>query len=334
MEEAKKHIFSGIQPSGDLTLGNYLGALKNWAALQNEYDCTYCVVDMHAITVRQDPAQLRKRCLDVLALLIACGIDPDKNTLFCQCHVGAHAELTWILSCFTYMGELNRMTQFKDKAARHQDNLNAGLYTYPVLMASDILLYNADLVPVGEDQKQHLELTRDIAIRMNNAYGDLFVVPEPYIGKAGARIMSLQDPAKKMSKSDENPNGFIALLDDPAVIRSKIKKAVTDSDGEIRLSPDKPGISNLLSIYAALMDKQPEDVVGEFHGLGYGALKEAVTDAVLSHLEPLQKTYREVRADKALLNTIMEQGRVAAGKVAYKTLWKVQKKIGFAPRKI
>ena len=315
-------------------MGNYLGALKNWAALQNEYDCTYCVVDMHAITVRQDPAQLRKRCLDVLALLIACGIDPDKNTLFCQSHVGAHAELTWILSCFTYMGELNRMTQFKDKAARHQDNLNAGLYTYPVLMASDILLYNADLVPVGEDQKQHLELTRDIAIRMNNAYGDLFVVPEPYIGKAGARIMSLQDPAKKMSKSDENPNGFIALLDDPAVIRSKIKKAVTDSDGEIRLSPDKPGVSNLLSIYAALMDKQPEDVVGEFHGLGYGALKEAVTDAVLSHLEPLQKTYREVRADKALLNTIMEQGRVAAGKVAYKTLWKVQKKIGFAPRKI
>ncbi|MFR2971154.1 MAG: tryptophan--tRNA ligase, partial [Christensenellaceae bacterium] len=237
----KKVIFSGIQPSGNLTLGNYLGALKNWVTLQKEYNCYYCVVDMHAITVRQEPAELRKRCLDLMSIMLAAGVDPKQNTLYVQSHVSAHAELAWVLNCFTYMGELNRMTQFKEKAARHADNLNAGLYTYPVLMAADILLYRADLVPVGEDQRQHLEITRDIAARFNNIYGDVFVIPDAYIPKAGARIMSLQEPEKKMSKSDPNENAFIAILDDPDTIRRKLKRAVTDSQTEIRLSEDKPG---------------------------------------------------------------------------------------------
>lgn len=329
----KKTIFSGIQPSGNLTLGNYLGAVKNWADLQDQYNCFYCVVDMHAITVRQDPAQLRKRCLDVLALIMAAGVDPEKNTLYIQSHVSAHAELAWILNCFTYMGELNRMTQFKDKAQRHPDNLNAGLYTYPVLMAADILLYLSDLVPVGVDQKQHLELARDIAIRFNNLYGDTFVVPEPYIPKTGARIMSLQEPEKKMSKSDENPNAYIAMLDDPNVIRNKIKKAVTDSDGEIRYCPEKPGVSNLLAIYAAIQGVDPTQAEKEFSGLGYGALKTRVADAVISVLEPLQARYQEIRGDKALLSHALAQGSEKAAKTAYKVLSKVQRKVGFGARK-
>ena len=328
----KKTIFSGVQPSGNLTLGNYLGAIKNWVDLQAEYNCYYCVVDMHAITVRQEPAALRRRCADVLALLIAAGLDPEQNTLYIQSHVSAHAELAWILNCYTYMGELNRMTQFKDKSARHPDNLNAGLYTYPVLMAADILLYQSDLVPVGVDQKQHLELARDIALRFNNIYGDVFTVPEPYIPKAGARVMSLQEPEKKMSKSDENPNAFIALLDDPAVIRAKIKRAVTDSGGEIRMGEDKPGVSNLLTIYSAIRGISTGAAVAEFSGMGYGALKEAVADAVLSVLEPLQARFREVRADKALLNRIMAEGREKAEYAARRTLSKVQKKIGFGPK--
>ena len=331
--DGKKTIFSGIQPSGILTLGNYLGAVKNWVALQDEYDCYYCVVDLHAITVRQDPATLRRRTLDTMAILIASGIDPKKNVLYMQSHVSAHAELAWLLNCFTYMGELSRMTQFKEKSAKAGDNINAGLFTYPVLMAADILLYQADLVPVGVDQKQHLELTRDIAIRFNNIYGGVFTVPEPYIPKAGAKIMSLQEPEKKMSKSDPNENGFITLLDPPDVIRRKIRRAVTDSDGQIRYSEEKPGVSNLLSIYAAIHHMEPEQAEKEFAGQGYGVLKDAVADAVVGELEPLQKRFYEIRADKELINSIMQSGAEKAQKAANKTLWKAQKKIGFGPRK-
>ena len=272
--DGKKTIFSGIQPSGILTLGNYLGAVKNWVALQDEYDCYYCVVDLHAITVRQDPATLRRRTLDTMAILIASGIDPKKNVLYMQSHVSAHAELAWLLNCFTYMGELSRMTQFKEKSAKAGDNINAGLFTYPVLMAADILLYQADLVPVGVDQKQHLELTRDIAIRFNNIYGGVFTVPEPYIPKAGAKIMSLQEPEKKMSKSDENENAFISLLDPPDAIARKLRRAVTDSDGEIRYAEEKPGVSNLLTIYSVLTGKTVAESEKDFAGQGYGVLKQ------------------------------------------------------------
>lgn len=331
----KKTIFSGIQPSGNLTLGNYLGAIKNWVDLQDEYNCYYCVVDMHAITVRQEPAVLRRRCADVLSLLIAAGLDPEKNTMFVQSHVSAHAELAWVLNCYTYMGELNRMTQFKDKSQRHADNINAGLYTYPVLMAADILLYLTDLVPVGVDQKQHLELARDIAMRFNNLYGDVFKIPEPYIPKVGAKIMSLQEPEKKMSKSDENPNAFIALMDTPDIVRAKIKRAVTDSDGEIRFDPDsKPGVSNLLSIYGAIKGISPEAAQNDFSGMGYGALKDGVTEAVLSVLVPLQQKYNEIRSDKAFLNEIMQNGSEKAAYTANKVLSKVYKKVGFGLKKL
>lgn len=331
----KKTIFSGIQPSGNLTLGNYLGALKSWVDLQDDYNCYYCVVDMHAITVRQDPAALRRRCADVLSLLIAAGLDPEKNTMFVQSHVSAHAELTWILNCYTYMGELNRMTQFKDKCAKHADNINSGLYTYPVLMASDILLYQTDLVPVGIDQKQHLELTRDIAERFNNIYGDVFTIPEPYIPKVGAKIMSLQEPEKKMSKSDENPNAYIALMDTPDSVRAKIRRAVTDSDGEIRYDPEnKPGVSNLLSIYGAIKGISPEEAQNDFVNMGYGALKEGVTESVLSVLVPLQQKYNEIRSNKPFLNEIMQNGAQRASYVANKVLAKVQKKVGFGLKKL
>ena len=331
----KKTIFSGIQPSGNLTLGNYLGALKSWVDLQDDYNCYYCVVDMHAITVRQDPAALRRRCADVLSLLIAAGLDPEKNTMFVQSHVSAHAELTWILNCYTYMGELNRMTQFKDKCAKHADNINSGLYTYPVLMASDILLYQTDLVPVGIDQKQHLELTRDIAERFNNIYGDVFTIPEPYIPKVGAKIMSLQEPEKKMSKSDENPNAYIALMDTPDAVRAKIRRAVTDSDGEIRYDPEnKPGVSNLLSIYGAIKGISPEEAQNDFANMGYGALKEGVTESVLSVLVPLQQKYNEIRSNKPFLNEIMQNGAQRASHVANKVLAKVQKKVGFGLKKL
>lgn len=332
--DGKKTIFSGIQPSGNLTLGNYLGAVKNWVALQEEYNCYYCVVDLHAITVRQDPAALRKRTLDVMSILIASGIDPKENVLYMQSHVSAHAELAWILNCFTYMGELSRMTQFKEKSARAGDNINAGLFTYPALMAADILLYQADLVPVGIDQKQHLELTRDIAIRFNNIYGDVFTVPEPYIPREGAKIMSLQEPEKKMSKSDENENSFIALLDPPDVIARKLKRAVTDSDGEIRFAEEKPGVSNLLTIYSAVTGKTVAESEKEFAGQGYGTLKQAVADAVIAELEPLQKRYAEVRGDKAFLEGVMTENAEKAFCAARKTLSKVQRKIGLAPRKL
>jgi len=330
--QKKPIIFSGIQPSGTLTLGNYIGALRNFPLLQDDYDCIYCVVDMHAITVRQDPAQLRRRCQELAAIYIASGIDPQKSLIYCQSHVSGHAELSWILNCFTYMGELNRMTQFKDKAAKHADNINAGLFTYPVLMAADILLYQTNLVPVGVDQKQHLELARDIAQRFNGVYGNVFTVPEPYIPKVGAKIMSLQEPTRKMSKSDPEET-YIALLDSPDAIRRKIKRAVTDSDGEIRFDPEnKPGVSNLLSILSALGAGSIDSLVEEMNGMGYGQLKSRVTDCVIASLEPLQAEFNRLMADKGYLQSVIDENAQKANYLATKTLRKVQKKIGFAAR--
>ena len=328
----KKVLFSGMQATGNLTLGNYLGALKNWVTLSDEYECFYSVVDMHSITIRQDPAVLRKRARALLTLYIAAGLDPEKNCIYYQSHVSGHAELSWILSCFTYMGELNRMTQFKDKAAKHADNINAGLFTYPVLMAADILLYQADVVPVGIDQMQHLELTRDIAQRFNGIYGDVFTIPEAYIGKVGAKIMSLQDPAKKMSKSDENPNGSIYLMDDPDTIMRKFKRAVTDSEGQILYRDEQPGIKNLISIYCACTGKTPEEVEREFDGKGYGEFKPAVGEAVVSVLKPLQDRVDELSRDKGYIDSVIKNNAEKAQYFANKTLRKVQKKVGFPER--
>ena len=328
----KKVLFSGMQATGNLTLGNYLGALKNWVTLSDEYECFYSVVDMHSITVRQDPATLRKRARTLLTLYIAAGLDPEKNCIYYQSHVSAHAELAWILNCFTYMGELNRMTQFKDKSAKHADNINAGLFTYPVLMAADILLYQADVVPVGNDQKQHLEITRDIAERFNNIYGDVFTIPEGYYGKVGARIMSLQDPSRKMSKSDENPNASIYLLDDPDTIMRKCKRAVTDSEGQILYRDEQPGVKNLIDIYSACLGKTPEETVREFDGKGYGDFKIAVGEAVVSVLKPLQDEVARLEKDKAYLDGIIKANAEKAGYFANKTLRKVQKKVGFPER--
>ena len=328
----KKVLFSGMQATGNLTLGNYLGALKNWVTLSDEYECFYSVVDMHSITVRQDPATLRKRARALLILYIAAGLDPKKNCIYYQSHVSGHVELAWILNCFTYMGELNRMTQFKDKAAKHADNINAGLFTYPVLMAADILLYQADVVPVGVDQKQHLELTRDIAERFNNIYGDVFTIPEAYIGKVGAKIMSLQDPAKKMSKSDENPNASIYLMDDPDTIMRKCKRAVTDSEAQILYRDEQPGVKNLINIYSACTGKTPEEVVKEFDGKGYGDFKMAVGESVVSVLKPLQEEAARLTKDKAYIDGIIKENAEKAGYYANKTLRKVQKKVGFPER--
>ena len=326
----KKVLFSGMQATGNLTLGNYLGALKNWVTLSDEYECFYSVVDMHSITVRQDPATLRKRARTLLTLYIAAGLDPEKNCIYYQSHVSAHAELAWILNCFTYMGELNRMTQFKDKSAKHADNINAGLFTYPVLMAADILLYQADVVPVGNDQKQHLEITRDIAERFNNIYGDVFTIPEGYYGKVGARIMSLQDPSRKMSKSDENPNASIYLLDDPDTIMRKCKRAVTDSEGQILYRDEQPGVKNLIDIYSACLGKTPEETVREFDGKGYGDFKIAVGEAVVSVLKPLQDEVARLEKDKAYLDGIIKANAEKAGYFANKTLRKVQKNVVFS----
>ncbi len=332
MLDGKKVLFSGMQATGNLTLGNYLGALKNWVTLSDEYECFYSVVDMHSITVRQDPQVLRKRARALLTLYIAAGLDPEKNCIYYQSHVSAHAELAWVLNCFTYMGELNRMTQFKDKAAKHADNINAGLFTYPVLMAADILLYQTDVVPVGIDQMQHLELTRDIAERFNAIYGDVFTVPEAYIGKVGAKIMSLQDPSRKMSKSDENPNASIYLMDDADTIRRKCKRAVTDSVGIIQYTDEQPGLRNLLDIYCACTGKTPEEAVREFDGQGYGVLKEAVGEAVVGVLDPLQKRVAELEKDKAYIDRIIKENAEKAGYFASKTLRKVHRKIGFPDR--
>ena len=332
-EQARKQIiFSGIQPSGVLTLGNYIGALRRFAELQDQYDCIYCIVDEHAITVRQNPADLRRRCLELAALYLASGIDPSKSIIYCQSHVSAHAELAWVLNCFTYMGELNRMTQFKEKSAKHADNINAGLFTYPVLMAADILLYQTDAVPVGADQKQHLEIARDIAQRFNGVYGDVFTVPEPLITKVGARIMSLQNPERKMSKSDPEDT-FVSLLDDADAIRRKIKRAVTDSESEIRFDPEKkPGVSNLLSIISALSGETPEQISDSLAGQGYGALKARAADCVIAALEPLQAEYKRLIADKAYLFGVLNESSEKAAYLAGKTLRKVQKKVGFAAR--
>lgn len=331
-QQAKKVIFSGIKPSGDLTLGSYLGAIKNWVSLQDDYRCLYCIVDMHAITVRQNPADLRRRSLQQLALYIACGLDPEKNILFIQSHVPAHAELGWVLDCYTMFGELSRMTQFKDKSRKNADNINAGLFTYPSLMASDILLYQADLVPVGEDQKQHVEITRDIAQRFNNLYGPTFRLPEPFIPKVGARIMSLTDPSSKMSKSDEDPQGSVYLLDTPETIMRKFKRAVTDSDAEVAFREGKTGINNLMTIYSGVTGKTMEEITNEFAGKGYGEFKTAVGEAVVETLQPIQQRYRELMDEKGALAAIYGEGAKEASRLARRTLDKVYRKVGFVAR--
>ncbi|WP_294369292.1 tryptophan--tRNA ligase [uncultured Clostridium sp.] len=332
MAENKKIIFSGIQPSGNLTLGNYLGALKNWVKLQNEYDCFFCVVDLHAITVKQIPADLRKRTLEVLAIYIACGIDPDKNTLFIQSHVPAHSEASWLLTCNTYMGELSRMTQFKDKAKKHGDSIPAGLFAYPVLMAADILLYNTDLVPVGIDQKQHLELARDLGARFNNAYSPTFKIPEPYIPPVGAKVMSLQDPTKKMSKSDDNPNSYILIMDPPEVIRKKISRAVTDSIGVVNYTDEQPGVKNLLDILISIKGYTKDEVIYLYKDKGYADLKKDVADAIIDELAPIQEKVNILLKDKKALEEIYKLGAEKANYVAIKNLRKMQKKIGLIPR--
>lgn len=327
----KKRILSGIQPSGAVTLGNYVGALRNWVELQksDEYECYFMLADLHTITVRQEAKVLRKNAIDLLALFLAAGIDPQKSPVFFQSHVPAHVQLSWVLNCNTYMGELSRMTQFKDKSRKHADNINAGLFTYPVLMAADILLYQADLVPVGEDQKQHLEITRDIAKRFNNAYSETFKIPEPYIPKVGARIMSLQDPTQKMSKSDPNENAYILLLDKPDAIVRKIKRAVTDSGSEVRRGEGKEGIENLMSIYGAVTGKTMEETEAEFEGKGYGVFKSAVADAVVAALEPIQKRYAELTASRDYLEDVYRSGAQIAERTAFKTISKVYRKVGF-----
>src|SRR6056297_69715 len=328
----KKRIFSGIQPSGSLTLGNYIGALKNWVSLQDQYESYYCIVDMHAITVDKEPKDLRKNTLEVLANYIASGLNPEKNTLFIQSHVPAHAELSWVLNCYTYFGELSRMTQFKDKSQKNSSNINAGLFDYPVLMAADILLYQTDLVPVGEDQRQHLELSRDIAQRFNNRYSPTFKVPEPYISKVGAKIMSLQNPESKMSKSDDNENGYVLLNDNPDKIMKKFKRAVTDSIGEINYTDNQPGIKNLITIYSKLTDQTVEDMLKEYNGKGYAELKEDTAEIVIEKLRPIREESERLVKDKNYLEEIYREGAKKAQYTAMKTLRKVHKKIGFIPK--
>ena len=331
--DEKKTIFSGIQPSGELTLGSYLGAIKNWVTLSEEFNCYYCIVDMHAITVRQDPAELRKRTLEQLAQCIACGLDPKKNTIFIQSHVSAHAELAWVLNCYAMFGELSRMTQFKDKSAKNADNINAGLFTYPVLMAADILLYQADLVPVGEDQKQHVELTRDVAQRFNGIYGEVFKIPEPYIPKVGARIMSLTSPESKMSKSDKDPGGCIYLMQRPEDIMRSFKRAVTDSETVVRYDPEnKPGISNLMTIYSIAANKSFAEIEGEFAGKGYGDFKLAVGESVVELLRPIREEAERLLKEKAYLESVYKEGAERASRSAARTLRKVYKKVGFVGR--
>ncbi|MBQ9438905.1 MAG: tryptophan--tRNA ligase [Lachnospiraceae bacterium] len=329
--EKKKRIFSGIQPSGDLTLGSYLGAIRNWVNMQEEYECVYCIVDLHAITVRQDPEALKRRTLEQLAQYIACGLNPEKNILFVQSHVPAHTELSWILGCYTMFGELSRMTQFKQKSQQHADNITAGLFTYPVLMAADILLYQADRVPVGEDQKQHVEICRDIAVRFNNLYGEVFQIPEPFIPEMGARVMSLKNPENKMSKSE--PEGCVFLMDPPETIRKKFKRAVTDSDMSIRFDREnKPGVSNLLSIYCAVENKKIQQAEEAFDGKGYGVLKTTIGDAVAERLSPIREEAERLLADHAYLESVYREGAKKAAEMAAPTLEKVHSLLGFVPR--
>lgn len=330
--KAKPIVLSGAQPSGQLTIGNYLGALRQWDQMQDDYDCLYCIVDLHAITVRQEPALLRNASLDSLALYLACGIDPARSSVFMQSHVPEHSQLGWVLNCYTQFGELSRMTQFKDKSERHTHNVNAGLFTYPVLMAADILLYQANQVPVGHDQKQHLELARDVAMRFNALHGDVFTVPEPYIPPVAARVMSLQEPTKKMSKSDENPWNFVGLLEDPKMISKKFKKAMTDSEDPPRVYFDienKPGVANLLSILSGVTNRSIESLVAEYEGKMYGHLKTDVADAVIALLEPVQKRFHELRHDQAVLQQVMRQGAAQARERAAATLAKVNEAVGF-----
>ena len=327
--EDKKILFSGIQPSGILTLGNYIGALSNFVKLQDDYNCIFSIVDLHAITVQQEPAKLRKNTMELLALYLACGIDPEKSVVFVQSHVSCHAELCWILNTISYPGELSRMTQFKDKSRSHADNVNMGLMDYPVLMAADILLYGTQLVPVGADQKQHLELARDLAARFNGRYSETFVIPEPYIPKSGAKIMSLQDPSKKMSKSDANENAFISLDDDKDTIIRKFKRAVTDSGNEIRRGEDKPGMTNLITIYGAVTSKSAESIEKEFAGAGYGEFKQAVGEAVAQKICPIKEKKDEILKDKEYLSKVMETGAERARHMADRMLLKVYRKMGF-----
>lgn len=329
---AKKTILSGIKPTGSLNLGGYLGAVKNWVALQEDYNCLYMLADLHALTIRIDPAVLRRNSMELFALYIACGIDPEKNLLFFQSHVPQHAELSWILNCYTMFGELNRMTQFKDKSAKNAENINAGLFTYPVLMAADILLYQSDLVPVGEDQRQHLELARDIATRFNGVYGDVFKLPEGYTPKVGARIMSLTNPTHKMSKSEEDENGTVNLLDNKDAIIRKFKRAVTDSETCVRYAEGKDGINNLMSIYSAVTGKSFEEIEKEFDGKGYGDFKLTVGESVADCLAPIQQKYNDLVSDKAQLEAIYKHGAEQASYMAMKTLRKVYKKVGLIPR--
>ena len=332
MEENKKVIFSGIQPSGDLTLGNYLGAIKNWVKLQEEYECYFCVVDLHAITVKQEPKDLRKKTLEVLAIYIASGIDPEKNTMFIQSHVPAHSEASWLLTCSTYMGELSRMTQYKEKSKKNGESIGVGLFNYPVLMAADILLYQTDLVPVGKDQLQHLELSRDIGERFNKTYSDTFVIPEPYIAKLGAKIMDLQEPSKKMSKSEENANGTILIMDPPDVIRKKVNRAVTDSLGEVKYNDEQLGVKNLMTILMTITGVSTKEIEEKYEGLGYAQFKKDVAEAIVAELEPIQIKIKEYIGNKAYLEEIYKKGSEKANYVANKTLRKMQKKIGFIPR--
>ena len=331
MDAPKKRVFSGIQPTGAFTLGNYIGAVRNWPLLQDEYDCIYCVVDQHALTVRQVPAELRKRSYEAAAMLLASGIDPQKSLVFIQSHVPQHSQLAWVLSCNAQYGELGRMTQFKDKSSKHADNINTGLFTYPVLMAADIMLYNAHYVPVGGDQKQHVELARDIAQRFNGAYSETFVLPEPMIPKVGARVMSLQEPAKKMSKSDANEKSFVLMTDSADVIMKKFKSAVTDSDGVVRYNVEnKPGISNLMGIYSVMTGKGFEEIEKEFDGQGYGTFKTAVAESVIETLKPVQDEYNRILSDKAYLESTLKDGAEKARYQANKQLNKVYRKVGFA----
>ena len=329
--EQKKRALSCIQPSGTFTLGNYLGALKNWVKMEKsgEYDCLYAVADLHAITVRQEPAALRRQIIDAYAMLLALGLDPEQSIIFIQSHVAAHSQLAWLLNCYTQFGEMSRMTQFKDKSAKHADNVNVGLFSYPVLMAADILLYQPDIVPVGQDQKQHVEICRDIAARFNNIYGDVFKMPAPYIPPQGARVMSLQDPTKKMSKSDENVNSWIAVLDKPEDIIRKVNRAVTDSEARVCIGENKAGINNLMGIHSVITGKSFDEITAEFEGKGYGDFKKAVGEAIVEELRPIRENYERIVKDKASLEALYRSGAEKAERIAYRTLGKAMKKIGF-----
>ncbi|NLM03643.1 MAG: tryptophan--tRNA ligase [Clostridiales bacterium] len=327
-KQKQKVIFSGAQPTGSLTLGNYIGAIQSWKDLENEFECYYSIVDLHSLTIRHDPKKFRKACLSFLAQYLACGLDPEKNTLFYQSHVKQHTELNWILGCMTYMGELNRMTQFKEKAEKHKDNINAGLYTYPVLQVADILLYQADLVPVGEDQRQHIELTRDVAIRFNNTYGEVFTLPDIYVPKIGAKIMSLQDPESKMSKSDENVNGTIFLLDSDKDIVKKVKRSVTDSENRVAYRDEQPGVKNLLTIYSKLSDYSIEELVEKYASKGYGALKTDLAELLVETIRPIREKHNEYMDNLDYLASIYKKGAEKASIVAERTMTKVRESIG------